>query len=65
MPILADFCDFFALFLHPPWLFMVVFAPRGILINENSENIFLCSGKSIFFNDILEKKPILSDFSPI
>ena len=44
---------------------MVVYAPKGILINENSENLFLCSEKKHFFNEILEKNADFKQFWPI
>ena len=54
-PILSDFSTIWRHFgpnFTPPLtvttLFIVVYAPKGILINENSENLFLNSEKKHF-----------------
>ncbi len=61
---LADFCKFLALTLYPLLLFMVILAPRGIIVNEKSRTPFLYIDKSIFWTKLSKNMPILSDFGP-
>ncbi len=44
---------------------MVVYAPKGILINENSENLFLYIDLKHFLDEIIEEFADLERFGPI